>query len=157
VSGRCVLAQVKNNLAPPQPSLAYSVTGTQGATPTLSWLGSTAWTANELLGSGKPAPAIPPRDVCCDFLLDFLSDGPRTSRQVWEAAQERNLAQRTLNRAKRDLKIRSVWVAGNGTSAPVTYWCLEHQQAPVDTSSDLEPWLAPLRKRFPPPTPLDDM
>jgi hypothetical protein len=28
---------------------------------------------------------------------------------------------------------------------------------PEDAPPDLEEWLAPLRERFPPPTPLDDM
>jgi hypothetical protein len=153
--GRCVLAENKNNLAPPQPSLSYAVTGTEGATPTLSWLGACPWTANELVATVKSATKGSPREQACDFLLDFLSKGPRTSREVWTASQEHRLAKRTLDRAKEDLDIRSVWVAGDGS--PLSYWLLPHQQAPVDEESDIEPWLAPLRKRFPPPTPLDDL
>jgi hypothetical protein len=55
---RCVLAQVKNNLAAAQPSLAYRVTAQESSPPTLSWLGAVAWTADQLLAGGAcPAPA----------------------------------------------------------------------------------------------------
>jgi hypothetical protein len=41
------------------------------------------------------------------------------------------------------------------------YWLLSHQELPTDIGGheappSLEPWLAPLRAEFPPPTPLDD-
>src|SRR5439155_15801283 len=36
---RRVMAQVKNNLAPPQPSLAYEVRAADGAPPAVAWLG----------------------------------------------------------------------------------------------------------------------
>src|SRR5262249_40879075 len=42
-----VLAQVKNNLAGPQPSLAYTVRAEGTAAPTLSWLGPCAWSADQ--------------------------------------------------------------------------------------------------------------
>jgi hypothetical protein len=57
--GRAVLAQVKNNLAPPQPSLAYRVVAA-GAAPTVSWLGRTDDTADSLLAAAYgPPPRLP--------------------------------------------------------------------------------------------------
>lgn len=50
---RRVLAQLKNNLAPPQPSLAFSVQALGGSAPRLVWEGPTSWTANELLGRSR--------------------------------------------------------------------------------------------------------
>jgi hypothetical protein len=47
-------------------------------------------------------------------------------------------------------------LVGFGTS--VTYWLLENQQLPpgiVPPKPSLEPWLAPLREKYP-TTPLDD-
>ena len=42
-----------------------------------------------------------------------------------------------------------------------SYWLKEDQQLPPEArpreTDDLEPWLARLRKEFPPPTPLDDL
>lgn len=155
--GYCVFAQVKNNLAAPQPSLAYEVLAYEAAIPSLCWRGSCAWTADELLG--KPIPAVP-RQRAADFLAAFLEDGPRTAREVWEAARRQQLAERTLNRAKRELKVRSLRVSVEGI--PRSYWLLPGQKmpdgiSPRDASADLEPWLAPLRERFPPATPLEDL
>lgn len=158
--GRCVLAQVKNNLAPPQPSLAYVITPNESGPPTLSWAGPTAWTADQLLASGAGMAPATRRDRACDFLAAYLADGPRTSREVWSAAREQELSRRTLERAKQELAVRSVRVYEGGK--PRSYWLLKGQQlpdrvSPADAPSDLEPWLAPLRKRFPPSTPLDEL
>ena len=114
---RCVLAQVKNNLAPAQPSLAYRVAPHEDGPPTLSWLGRPAWTADQLL-AGRPSTGhAPQRDRAVDFLTAFLADGPRTSREVWAAAQEQGLSERTIERAKHELAVRSVRVYIGGPAA----------------------------------------
>jgi hypothetical protein len=156
-SGHCVFAQVKNNLAAPQPSLAYEVVAGSAAVPTLCWRGPCEWTADEILG--VRARAVP-RQRAADFLAAFLEAGPRSAREVWEAARQRHLAERTLNRAKRELKVRSLRVPVEGV--PRSYWLLPGQKFPDslpshDAPADLESWLAPLRERFPPATPLDDL
>jgi hypothetical protein len=157
---RCVLAQVKNNLAPAQPSLAYRVTIDASGNPTLSWIGTTTWTADQLLAvSPNPAPATQ-RDRACDFLKGFLADGPRTSREVWIAARNQDLSERTIERVKHELSVRSVLV-GTRTNR-VSYWLLPgqtlHDTMPSeDAPCDLEPWLAPLREQFPRSTPLDEL
>jgi hypothetical protein len=142
--GRLVLAQQKNNLAPPQRSLAFQLVGPAGAEPTVSWLGPCDWTAQQLLAAAPPAAPLPPRDRAREFLESFLAGGPRTSREVWAAAQEQGLSERTLNRAKQEIPVRSVWVTTGGTR--VSYWLLPSQQLP-DTvppeavPPDLEDWL----------------
>jgi hypothetical protein len=157
---RCVLAQVKNNLAAAQPSLAYRVTPHEPDPPTLDWLGISAWTADQLLAGGAcPAPAAQ-RDRARDLLAALLADGPRTSREVWAAAQGHDLSERTIERAKHELAIRSVLVGAG--AARLSYWLLPGQQLPDavppdDAPPDLEPWLAPLREQFPPSTPLDEL
>jgi hypothetical protein len=160
-AGRCVLAQVKNNLALPQPSLAYSVQAEPGAPARLCWLGPSAWLADQLLAAAAGGPAATsPRERARAFLEAVLKDGPRTSREVWVAAQEEGLSERTLNRAKRELDIRSVRVCAEGK--PLSYWLLPGQELPAagpqeDAPPDLEQWLEPLRREFPPSTPLDDL
>jgi hypothetical protein len=39
----------------------------------------------------------------------------------------------------------------------VTYWLLPGQKLPDAATPDLEQWLAPLREKYPPATPLDDL
>jgi hypothetical protein len=51
-----------------------------------------------------------------------------------------------------------VWAEGQRLS----YWLLPNQKLPADVAvkaetADLEQWLAPLRERFPPSTPIDDL
>jgi hypothetical protein len=157
---RCVLAQVKNNLAPAQPSLAYVVTPHATDPPTLSWLGTTTWTADQLLASAKSTLPNAQRDRACDFLTLFLADSPRTSREVWAAARDRDLSERTIERAKKDLSIRSVRVYAQDKRT--SYWLLPGQEMPdtvkaQDVPPDLEQWLAPLREQYPPSTPLDEL
>ncbi len=156
---RVVLAQQKNNRAAPQSSLAYEVTAGPDEAPTVSWLGPCAWTADQLLASPHRTPR-PQYDRACRFLQSFLKDGPRTSRELWTAAQEEGLSDRTIQRAKIEMEIRSVWVSLDKT--PVSYWLLPGQELPATVPPeaappDLEPWLRPLRERFPPTTPLDDL
>jgi hypothetical protein len=161
VPGRCVMAQLKNNLAGPQPSLAYEVRGPAGGTPTVAWLGTCDWTARQLLkGSPHAPPRLLERDRAREFLTGFLEDGPRTSQEVWAAAQEKRLSERTIERVKREMEIRSVRISVEG--APRTFWLLKDQElappaVPESGPDSLEPWLGPLRERFPPPTPLDDL
>jgi len=156
-----VLAQVKNNLAAPQPSLVFSLPETGAAAPALTWHGSCEATADELLGGALASAGLTgPRNRAKDFLAGFLEDGPRTSREVWEEAEAQDICERTLRRARGDLEIRShrIWVNGK----IVSYWLLPDQKIPTGLSpaadaNDLEPWLGPLRKQFPPATPLDDL
>jgi hypothetical protein len=152
VPGRCVLAQVRNSLAGVQPSLAYQLSSTGGALPSVDWLGTTPVSANQLLGTRE----YNPRERAAAFLEQFLANGPRTCRDIWQAAQKAGLSARTIQRAKGGLSIgcRRVYEE----EKPVSYWLLPGQKLPDD--STLEPsvaqWLADLEKQYPPRTPLED-
>ena len=156
-----ILAQVKNNLGPMQPSLAFEMQTGEAGQPVVTWLGPSSWTADQLLlAAGHPPLPSGARAEARDFLADLLSDGPKTSREIWEAANERGLSERTINRAKQDMQIRSsrIWLGRK----QISYWLLKGQELPETVPAeakpaDLEPWLEPLRTEFPPPTPLDDL
>jgi hypothetical protein len=99
------------------------------------------------------------RERAGELLQEFLAQGPRTSREVWDWARRHGLAERTVNRAKKDLKVRAQLVCEG--SQRRTYWLLPLQEVPApaaaaDADDSLEPWLQPLRERFPPSTPLDE-
>jgi hypothetical protein len=157
---RCVLAEVKKNLAVAQPSLAYTIQRLDDARATVTWHGPSLWTADQLLAAARQPPGVRALDRARHFLQEVLKHGPLTSRDIWALAQEQRLSKRTLRRAKLELTIRSVrvWVEGKCLS----YWLLPGQQLPASVPPeavppDLEEFLAPLREKFPPPTPLDDL
>jgi hypothetical protein len=158
---RYVLAQVKNNLAAAQPSLAFEIQLHDSGHPMISWQGTSPWSANQLLlATGREPKAAPARDRAAEFLADVLADGPKTSREVWTAAQEAGLSRRTIERARTELEIRCPRVMLD--KKRICYWLLPGQSLAGTVPSgmapvDLEPWLEPLRKEFPPSTPLDDM
>jgi hypothetical protein len=60
-ASRCILAQLKNNLAAPQPSLAYAVQAPNSAQAAVTWLGPSPLTADQLAGgaSHRPPPPTP--------------------------------------------------------------------------------------------------
>jgi putative DNA primase/helicase len=161
VPDRRILAQVKNNLAPPQPSLAFTLTTEVGQRPRFEWLGTSVLKADQILAAVKTAAPAPACDRAVDTLETFLlENGPRTSREIWTFAEEREISERTLTRAKKELEIRSerIWADGQRLS----YWLLPGQELPPEIppsakEPDLEPWLAPLREAYPPPTPIDDL
>jgi hypothetical protein len=168
---RRVLAQVKNNLAPPQASLAFDLTaadevgpgGEKKAArapglPLLTWNGPSPLSADDLLGgpiglateAGESLRAM-------EFLTRMLKDGPRSTRFLWQHAEAEGLGASTLHRAREKLRlgIRRTWEAGQ----PVSYWSLRPSPgagAPADDPLPPENRaLEDLRKCLPPPTPLD--
>jgi hypothetical protein len=160
-AARCILAQLKNNLAAPQPSLAYAVEAPSSAQAAVTWLGPSPLTADQLAGgaSHRPPPP-PPRERAKEFLAQVLANGPRLSRDIWPLAQDQDFSAATLQRARRDLGARNVRVSVEGRL--LSYWLLPGQELPASVPPesvppDLEPWLAPLREKYPPLTPLDDL
>jgi hypothetical protein len=153
--GRCVLAQVRNSLGRPQPSLAYRLGSADGELPTVEWLGTTPVSADALLGRAVRREDHP-RDRAAAFLEQFLEASPRTSQDIWEAAQKAGLSARTLHRAKGGLGIRCRRVHTEGR--PVSYWLLPGQEAPGGPTGDpeLDRFIREMERQFPPRTPLDE-
>jgi hypothetical protein len=157
--GRLIMAQTKNNLAARQESLAYRIVPQIGAEPLLEWLGTSPLTADELLGRAGRQAAVPLlRELADEFLTAFLEDGPRTTDEIWDAAREEGLQRRTLQNARKLLKIDSVRV-WNGQKQ-LTYWLLAGQKLP-DTippehrPDDIDDLFAGVREQYP-LDPLDD-
>jgi hypothetical protein len=153
---RCILAQMKNNLAAAQPSLAYTVTPRESGPPSLTWTGASSWTADQLLAAGglRGGAAL---ERVCDFLTTFLAAGPRTSREIWIAAQEHDFSEMTVKRAKEQMRIRSVPVGAREERR--SYWLLRNQELPealAGQQDEVSRALAELEKQFP-ANPLEDL
>ena len=156
---RRVLAQLKNNLGPAQPSLAFSMHFDAGAASPLEFLGVSELSADALLAARPGKPSSPERSKASSFLADLLRKGPRTSRDIWRAALPLGLSKRTLFRARRDMNVR-VESLQEGTRR-TNYWLLPEQPSlaaePADAGMrELERQLNELREQYPPSTPLDE-
>jgi hypothetical protein len=154
-STHAVIAEVKNNLAPPQISLAYEVVTRADGVPELRWQGPCDLTAADLLKWADRA--YPARFRAREFLIGFLQDGPRPARLLWEAARKLGLSKPTLDRAKKDLEIRSHRTVSAGQST--YYWLLPSHEPPLSSDPDVrafEKRLEEIRAQIPPRNPLDE-
>jgi hypothetical protein len=105
---RRVLALQKSNLAKPAPSLAFSLAEAQNGAVMVDWLGESPLGTGQLLaanyGDGNRAKV----DDAKMFLAEILKGGPVLARQAIEKGEGAGHSQRTLERAKRELGVKSV-------------------------------------------------
>jgi hypothetical protein len=122
---RRLLLPLKNNLAPDQGGLAYRIVANDAGVPHLAWeKAAVNVTADDALrpddqGDSEKAGAI-------EFLQQQLVAGPIESTVIEERAKAGGLKSRTLQRAKKALKVRS-FREGFGQGA-VWKWVLPHPQ-----------------------------
>lgn len=107
---RRVLAHVKNNLTKPTPSLAYTIPD-EGD---LRWEGAVSLDAAAVLGVPTTAEEISERDRAAGFLIELLAKGPVAAEDVLAAANEHDLAERTVRRAGKRIGIRPYREGGLG-------------------------------------------
>lgn len=107
-----LLVMAKNNLAPAEGGIRYSleaadVNGVK--TVKVKWGDRVSGSARELLKAQEDDKEIGQTalDSACEWLDALLQDGPVLSKQVKDAAEEAGIAWRTLNRAKKILKVTS--------------------------------------------------
>jgi hypothetical protein len=117
---RKLFVKGKNNLAPSeQKALAYNFSvrevGTDERTGEPILAPHIVWhpeyvdvTASEAMQAAAESKAPAARDSAKNFLKEMLADGPVASDEIEEAAAANGIAERTLYRAKADLKIRAV-------------------------------------------------
>ena len=113
--GRCVFAPVKGNLwRGKPPALEFTVSekeveieGQEVVQPIISWQGRSNETATSILAQPKNDEELNAFADAKDFLLEVLKDGPKSSEAISCEARRAKVAQRTLERAKATLGIRS--------------------------------------------------
>jgi hypothetical protein len=117
-----VLAAVKNNLAPPQPSLAYAVVADEAGRPQVAWLGPVGIGADQLLNPESAAKGErPARQRAADLLHEALASGPRPVDEVLLELAAQDVSRRTLFRAGKELGVVSEKPATEGGR---TWWRL---------------------------------
>jgi hypothetical protein len=103
--GLGVLAVAKSNATAPAASQGYRIKIDELKRPVLEWTGPVALTANEL--NQSPQGPLPMRDQASAWLQAQLAQGPRRSLDVIKAAAAAGIPERTLRRAKDELRIGS--------------------------------------------------
>ena len=102
-----VMAQLKTNIAPKTDSYQFSIVpvpNTQMAR--VKWLGRSTLMADDLV-AGASTHAVSERSRATDFLRELLEDGPKIQPVILNKAKKLGISKRTLDRAKKDLKIES--------------------------------------------------
>jgi hypothetical protein len=106
---RNVLAVVKCNLAVKPRALAYRIDPAPlHGCGVIRWLGHSHHTADALALGPQPEPEDGqprPRDAAAGFLIDLLTEGPRSVQDVKSEAQAAGIAWRTVRRAQEELGV----------------------------------------------------
>jgi hypothetical protein len=143
---RCVVASAKNNLGVEPPALAYRVQAAPSGAGSFEWRGVSPWTADALARRRMAALDVR-RARARQFLEAFLRKrGPTLTRDLKRAAQRHNISEGSLQRARKDVKVKVDRVPINGRVLCVCR--LEDQQLPPHLRPpqrhDLDPWLEKL-------------
>jgi putative DNA primase/helicase len=123
--GVSVLALTKAHLAQQPPALGFEFRADAPTVP--DWTGVVDLRADELCAARSRRLVRGPIDRATEFLSRLLRDGPCLVAQIQERATRKGLAWRTVERAKRMMKIRAaraprntgwVWRLTEGDAAP---------------------------------------
>lgn len=105
----------KNNIGKDRDGLSFRVVTTRVATkageteaPRIEWGETVNVTADEALGDASDAyGGREERNEAREFLEDFLGDGGKTAADIFSEARKAGHSERTIRRAKKELKIKS--------------------------------------------------
>ena len=96
-----IVAQMKNNLAPMGKSLAFTLVNGE-----VSWIGEVDITAEDVASGVMPYNNTKEANAM-DLIRSLLADGAMPSKDIYEIAAEQDISERTLNRAKKLLSIKT--------------------------------------------------
>lgn len=141
-----VLTVMKSNVGRRPQALGFRVVESASGVPVIEWTGPTDLSADELCE--KPVVTrVKAADRAIDWLKRELSKGPRRASELYAAAAEVGIPDRTLNRAKASLPAHSHRT-----------WDLTEERGEWYWYDPDAPWpkKAPFKKpfEFPPPDPL---
>ncbi len=100
-SERRAVVQVKNNIGPFGKALGYTIE----ADGSFRWTGESDLTASAILAAESSAEEEGAGQEAEEFLRNILSEGPRPQKEIMAEAKQAGIADRTLRRAKKRLKI----------------------------------------------------
>lgn len=158
---RAVLAVTKSNLAEPPPSLGFRLNTDPNGVPVVEWLEPLDLSANAL--GVIPTETLRPREKAIEWLRQQLANGPRKSSEILALAASGAIPERTLLRAKQELRVTSKQVHFEGGHEwywydPAAAWPENapfrkpYELPPLPDLEDLMPsYTRRTRKKKPPP------
>jgi hypothetical protein len=155
---RFILGQLKNNLDPPQSSLAYTIASHESGAGRIEWLGANPWRNDDLVvQAGK---RLLHKQRVHGFLQEILAGGPRTAREIWDAAEPLGLTPKMLRSAREALGIRTIRI-DPFTPGQQSWWLLPGQELPEhlrdNPAAQTDRMLRELDGLLPQRTPLEEM
>ena len=97
-----IMAQAKSSLAPVGKSQLFEINENSA----LVWKGEVDITAEQFLENG--GAELSKLEIATEFLLEILKDGKVSQKEIATAASDYDFSTRTLNEAKKNLKISSI-------------------------------------------------
>ena len=129
VTGRKLMAKIKQNIAEPVDALAYKLVGVDlgnGITaPKVEWGDDVKGSADDLMG-GTRSKASPKLSAAEVFLLRELAEKPVPALDISRRAREGGFSEKTLNRAKERIGAESARVDG------IWYWRMADDPEPEE-------------------------
>jgi hypothetical protein len=105
---RRILACYKHNVNPTEPPALVFRFVSENGTGRVSWEGSADWTADALFAASmENATSKAARKDARAFLQEFLDRGPLPTNEVIDAGKAHGIAPRTLERARREMGVKS--------------------------------------------------
>lgn len=121
---RRILAMTKSNLAVLAPALAYRLVPDElRDVAQVKWEGRTSHTASQILSTGDDDHSGAMGDAI-EFLKDLLADGAVAAKEALRQARDAGVAERTLRRAQKALKVQSSKVGGPESGDQKWVWSL---------------------------------
>lgn len=136
--GICVATVSKSNYGPPMEALLYRIepvpfkaddgSNFEGGIGRVRWLGTDRTTADDIAGILPPIDERNQRSEAREVITDLLASGEKTALQMEDERKLSSIAERTWQRARRDLRKDGVITRhGGGTAGPVR-WSLNATQ-----------------------------
>ena len=115
-----VLTVSKCNVGQPPPALGFRVVESSGQA-AIDWLGPVEVTADSV-SQTRRLEVVRMRERACDWLLRELANGPRTASDLFAAAAAAGIPERTLERAKDSLDVKSHRHHDREAGVSAWYW-----------------------------------
>lgn len=95
------MAQIKSSLAPEGKKIAFKLDEENG----FAWIGEYDIDLDELFGASSTESVLKRAEK---LIKEVLDDGAKASDYVVERAKEKQISQRTLKTAKKNLEVKSI-------------------------------------------------
>ena len=118
---RRILAATKMNVGPLPGSLAFRLVADGVGSPRIAWEGPSHHTAVSLSALPIPGRRDSARSRAAEVLAELLSEGPVPTTEVYRQGAEQGVSERTLDRARDELGVKSHKVGGPGERS---HWVL---------------------------------